>query len=380
MNSCAGCNTTIDELHYMTCNKCNKFYDLLCAGLTADQYSSLSDEALKIWLCVSCRSMMPKTGNLSTPVRMLMSTSMSTSNLNDNTVSDNVYTYTNDDDNVTLRRGSEQRISQNSCKCACGNLAVLREMIKEELRAFFKDLSLMPKICNEVQTQTVAIKKIVGAQSTIIAKLNSACEAKIENDFEQLKSQLPSKPSGTKQKQSKTIQKVMSQLHPDDKGKGNSRSSTPLPSTKASQAPQNSSDNAPSTFIELENKHGKDNSKSEWTEVVRRGRARESLPGVLRGTAGPGATSLRAAERRSFLHLFYIQEGTTAEQVRAHLSKICNGDVCTVEELKARGNYASFKIAVPTKLVESVMCAGNWAEGICVRPWRHNFRGKRNNE
>lgn len=113
-----------------------------------------------------------------------------------------------------------------------------------------------------------------------------------------------------------------------------------------------------------------------WTEV-RRKRTRASLPAattVLRGTAAPGTTALSAAERVKFLHLYYVRQGTTAEQVRAHLTTVCGDDVCTVETLKARGNYASFKLGVPYKQVDRVLEVSNWAEDICVKPWRQSFR------
>lgn len=110
-----------------------------------------------------------------------------------------------------------------------------------------------------------------------------------------------------------------------------------------------------------------------------RGRARASHGsdngGVRRGTAAPGATPLCAAERLSQLHLYYVQEGTTAEQVRSHLTSICSSDVCTVEVLKSRGNYSSFKLGVPSKCSELVLSPNNWAKDICIKPWRQNFRG-----
>lgn len=118
-------------------------------------------------------------------------------------------------------------------------------------------------------------------------------------------------------------------------------------------------------------------SKDGWTEVRHR-RSHRSLSNVLRGTAAPGTTNLEASERWRYLHLFYVKQGTSEGQVRDHLITICGTDVCTVDVLKPRGKYASFKLGVPSKLAELVMAPQSWAEDICVKPWRRNFRGQSN--
>uniref|UniRef100_A0A2A4JUX9 Uncharacterized protein n=1 Tax=Heliothis virescens TaxID=7102 RepID=A0A2A4JUX9_HELVI len=118
-------------------------------------------------------------------------------------------------------------------------------------------------------------------------------------------------------------------------------------------------------------------SKDGWTEVRYR-RSHRSLSNILRGTAAPGTTNLEASERWRYLHLFYVKQGTSEGQVRDHLITICGSDVCTVDVLKPRGKYASFKLGVPSKLAELVMAPQSWAEDICVKPWRRNFRGQSN--
>ncbi|KAJ2950560.1 hypothetical protein O0L34_g8805 [Tuta absoluta] len=110
----------------------------------------------------------------------------------------------------------------------------------------------------------------------------------------------------------------------------------------------------------------------DWIEHKKR-RNRSSVNRVF-GTARPGTTYLEAAERVKFIHLYYVKIGTTKEQVLAYLESMCGSGTCTVETLNARGNYASFKLGVPSTKVESVMSPENWAEDICVKPWRQNFR------
>lgn len=79
-----------------------------------------------------------------------------------------------------------------------------------------------------------------------------------------------------------------------------------------------------------------------WIEVWRKRTA--SLGSVLQGTAAPGSTKLEESERWSYLHLYYVKQGTSDSQVREHLATISESDVCIVEILKARGSYAFFKL------------------------------------
>ncbi|CAG9134469.1 unnamed protein product [Plutella xylostella] len=116
-----------------------------------------------------------------------------------------------------------------------------------------------------------------------------------------------------------------------------------------------------------------------WIEVKKKDAPRRSTnknSSIIHGTAVVGVTGLQPAERFRYMHLFYVCKGTTAEQVQAHLDSICKGAVCTVETLNARGEYASFKLAVPDRHVAQVAASENWAAGICVKPWRQNFRRK----
>ncbi|KAJ2950377.1 hypothetical protein O0L34_g8620 [Tuta absoluta] len=118
-----------------------------------------------------------------------------------------------------------------------------------------------------------------------------------------------------------------------------------------------------------------------WNKVVHQKSKRSIRKSaeIRRGTADPGFTTLQASEKVTYLHLYYVKVGTSDKQVSDHLKKICSGDVCTVDTLKARGNYASFKLGVPPRLVEEVLSTTNWATNICIRPWRQNFRVKQHN-
>lgn len=112
----------------------------------------------------------------------------------------------------------------------------------------------------------------------------------------------------------------------------------------------------------------------DWT-MVKRQRNRNSFRNVVRGTAASTTNNIiLAAERKSYLHLFYVKIGTTADQVLQHLNNSYPDDSCAVESLKSRGDYASFKISVPAKHVDKYMAPELWAEGVHVKPWRSGFR------
>lgn len=112
-------------------------------------------------------------------------------------------------------------------------------------------------------------------------------------------------------------------------------------------------------------------SDGSWREVRK---TRRSPVLVVCGTAAPGVTQLEACERWRYLHLYFIKESTTGDQVSSHLASISGTNVCTAEVLKARGHYASFKLGVPSQLADKIMLPENWPENVCIKPWRQNFR------
>lgn len=118
---------------------------------------------------------------------------------------------------------------------------------------------------------------------------------------------------------------------------------------------------------------------NEWV-TVRSKRVRRSLNNVARGTAAPGTTELEAAERKCNLHLYYLKSGTTVEQVIRHLLNICPNDSCFVEQLKSRGDYASFKLTVPFKHMNIYMSPEHWAENVHIKPWRNGFRKEKTSQ
>lgn len=119
--------------------------------------------------------------------------------------------------------------------------------------------------------------------------------------------------------------------------------------------------------------HDDSSSEGEWKTVTKRRRSMN----VLKGTAAPGTTLLEAAERKSFLHLYFVKTGTSADVISEHLKTICPTDSCSVEVLKPRGDYASFKLGVPAKNVSLYMSVEHWAEDVHIKEWQTGFRKQR---
>lgn len=109
----------------------------------------------------------------------------------------------------------------------------------------------------------------------------------------------------------------------------------------------------------------------EWQEV----RNRRKRISSVRCTAGPDVTTLRAVEYRKYVHLWNMASGV--DEIRAYMQILCPGKTCTVEELKSKGEYKSYKIGVPQELYDRCLSAEVWPENARVKAWL--FRKLQNN-
>ncbi|KAL4715564.1 hypothetical protein ACJJTC_009190 [Scirpophaga incertulas] len=342
---CAGCKAIVSEDGaYMRCKKCKQIYDVFCANIDKDMFDKSSDELKKSWVCVECRSKIPKGDNSHIPVRQQHIQGQGTS-------SDNPDISMHSPAYVTLRTGARKVCDQNVTNKNI--LQDMKETVIEELKKIQVDFEeqLVCKISNLIAEQFLSFKTEIFDKLTLITSkvvlLEEQSKLKIDNDR-------PSEPV-----QNKKNTKV-----------GSSKRKSDSPAVTLTHAPKKPEGDLPTAGPSVANLSDESTDRDAWEEV-RRKRSRAPVPSVLRGTAAPGSTQLQASETRRL-----VQEGTTSEQVRNHLRSICDGDICTVDELKSRGRYASFKLEVPSKNVDSVMSSENWAENICVKPWRQNFRAK----
>lgn len=101
-----------------------------------------------------------------------------------------------------------------------------------------------------------------------------------------------------------------------------------------------------------------------WTEVQRK-RPRRSAP--MCGTAGPNVTTLKAVEPRKYLHLWNMV--SNAEDVSKYLRILCPDGSCTVEELKPKGDYKSYKLGVPEAYYDTCFSVDVWPINAKIKAW-----------
>lgn len=393
------------DLHYMECGKCKELYHILCLGMKNDTFEQLTPEYKIQWICPPCISVKPKTGNIHTPVRSPAAflNSTYTSNSDDEDRSYNL-------ENVTIRGGARKGktgMQKVASKLeAPGDLyLVFDDMItkaKTELEQTVRKV-----ITEQLTSMKDEIQKIVRSEVTVLYDklskveqgLSSICnnqksDERPKNGIEDgrtLKISPKAKPgsnailshgppeicslssiidldagSGKSEKYS-SVTKKMAPNYIEYPQKDKSIALT-VPQTRVE---------APKTVVSNDYRDSQvaTESTDEWKEVKRK-RSRLSVPSILRGKAAPGVTLLEASEKWKYFHLFYVKQGTTEDQIREHLKSVCEVDSCTIESLKSRGNYASFKLGVPDQLYEKVTAVENWTENICIKPWRQNFRSK----
>lgn len=107
-----------------------------------------------------------------------------------------------------------------------------------------------------------------------------------------------------------------------------------------------------------------DVSGGDWVEAQTRKKRRQTS---IRCTAGPSITTLKAVEYRKYIHLWNMFSG--AEDVREYLQSLCPDGSCTVEELKSKGDYRSYKLGVPVAFFDKCMSADVWPENARVKMW-----------
>ncbi|KAJ8710117.1 hypothetical protein PYW07_009483 [Mythimna separata] len=101
-----------------------------------------------------------------------------------------------------------------------------------------------------------------------------------------------------------------------------------------------------------------------WTKVTGK---KFKKPMSLCGVAGPNITNLKAVEPRKYLHLWNME--SSADEIRDYLRTLCPTGACTVEELRARGNYKSYKIGIPIIYFEKCYSVDVWPMNARVNTW-----------
>lgn len=384
---CAGCLSSIESRQYLRCLVCTDTYDLQCANVSEKRfYNTMTSDHKSAWKCQRCVCRQPKGDNTNTPVRGTVAESNDNMTANDSINNSNFDACSNQCgltayDNVTLRRHQTSR--SNSIALSCNTeddnicMTSIRNTIREELQQALSE-RLSNLISKAVENHFASISnkftQLENRLTTFEAKLGLVANATcmIQNSM----APPPGNPHKTKKSKAASSMKGSSKPVVTMSGPSKPVQLEPVPSVRRSSKAEITSysePDLPRPLLRATNATASSNPDDEgWTEVKRP----RKLLNIKRGTATPGTTQLEASERSLYIHAYYLKIGTTDDRVRAHLEVVCGEDVCTVETLKARGNYASFKLTVPSRYAEKVMDPGNWAKDIALKPWRQLFRSK----
>ncbi|KAI5641148.1 hypothetical protein NE865_06617 [Phthorimaea operculella] len=414
---CRGCEKQITDSFFLRCCVCMLYFDLECANVPDCRFmKTMTRECKNAWKCHGCRG---RRLTSDTPVGVIPSPV----NLNINAEADHLaskkhYSTSGDEPSILDLSNHESTGQTNVGTTSCNKEHVtfrqprkridfessyaeetlcvedIRAVIRQELESILEERLI--KVLSKLDQEQAEINIIL---SQTLKKLTDKCsflEFKLQTLEEGL-SRLSEQPKRSTElpKESVAAQVIEQPIKPKNKKKKRSPKKSdhqPSLSVPSATLPTGSSDllkgsTEPPTdtsgdVIEPAPEYRPRRTvtspeRENWTDIVKR--QRSSVSRVF-GTARPGSTHLEAAERVKYIHLYYVKVGTTKEQVQAHLDSICGTGTCSVEALNARGNYASFKLGVPSKQVALVMSPDNWAEDICIKPWRQNFRAKSSQE
>lgn len=384
---CAGCLETFEENElFYACSQvsCGQTYHATCIG----QPEPIKNDDLK-WTCPECVCMKRRGGdNSGTPVRGSSS---------------QVYispaTY---DINVTKR--SKARSARNMVEESEPSFASLAEEIRSFRNDFCSFKTQMLELTHSLTNFQTKLEEVERRTTTNEKRLEKIEEQIINNAF--LKARLEElEAKSNKQEQISRVGPRQKSSHNLSKRETPSATSAtvgvvakglpsePIGSTSPRQhlslIEQDSSvlvaltkDGDGSIHISKQNSSSSDGSTphSSYSEVTKN--PKKPIQGVVRGS-GKQSESLPllvAAEQPRYIHLYYVQVGTLSESVKEYVDIITGTKTCHVETLKARGQYASFKIGVPSSLYETVMTPDKWPENVCIKPWTKNFYRPKGNQ
>lgn len=415
--NCAACGKNTHLIERLQCFNCKMLYHYECLNITREQYATEKHFFDHSWKCPECNLETRTVIRDDTPVRRssaamvditnvsvdeLMSANCEVTNY-DTLTSDKYFAHSQDMANVTVRAKLNNRTKtfHSDSPTAIADTTVregLKEVIYEEmqkaitanfasLRVLFSDK--IEEVCQRLKNLEENVNRTNRTNEQIhsLGNINNYLElnfGKLDERLTSIEKKMANKiiHGETQNTHSQNLRVI---ANPQSTIKQNK-----IPEKKSIDVASKTIGNEKTPGIKSLNNIAKTSADilksqpeirkgntedSKWTDVKsKHSKGRRSQ--ILRGTADPCNSLLQASEKVQYLHLYYVKMGTSDIEVNEHLKKISKTDTCTVETLKARGNYASFKLGVPTRLVDTVLMPTNWAADICIKPWRQIFRAK----
>lgn len=325
---CHGCTMELGlGEEYLQCmvKDCGKLFHVLCTN------KRLSLEEKDTWVCPECCNIFKKSRNCDTPVGTPITIK-----------------------NIAVRNKSEGPAPQLQSSGEAANLILEVQLIREQMNMLSERLVDAISAVAQYQAELADYTKKFEVVTERLMQLEvpPTCHCVSSNSTD---GAIPERAKVVKKRRTrKQPLKSNEGLDKSDEGRG--------------------SDVHVETDIENPTRNGSwqsfnaatdgDESASENWQVVRNRKARLSS---ARCTAGPEVTSLKAVEYRRYVHLWNMMSGV--DDIRAYMQTLCPGNGFSVEELKARGEYKSYKIGVPQELFEKCLSPEVWPENARVKAW-----------
>lgn len=400
---CAGCLNIISDSRFLSCSECSQSYDLLCANVPECRfYNAMTAEHKSTWKCQLCKCKHRKSDNTNTPVRLVGADSANSMFLQDLTPSALATAASGHDgsldlersvglvsDNVGTRRGHSAKALETPQKFQINDtiaddmlyLDNIRSIIREELQVAINQrlTNIIGKAVSEqfaseyCSTISKLSDKVSGLEERVL-KL----EALASNPYTE-RDQMRTVELNVEKSASMVIKEVTPKMPLQHEGAKPKSTSAVTKTTKKNNRDQQDGCDASIVHLDPLVETGTDTESkkgfNDWTEVKKR-RPRTASSRITRGTADVSSTKLEASEWLRQVHVFYVKLGTTEEQVKSHVASVIGTNNITVETLKSRGQYASFKLAVPSTSYEHILAPESWPVNVCVKPWQQLFRQK----
>lgn len=414
---CARCFNVIPNREFLNCSLCKLSYDLLCANVPFVRFRIMEPRHKNTWICKSCHNKQRR-GNTPTP----QATGVQSATFRNDLPS------SSDRENVTERRKPSILMSGkvvsmevvsplNQSLTACSDTPVIKKPVTYSSVVTSERIASCNYQAEHEVRKDISMKLLFehvlalgGQLENVIASINlchdkmDECSSKIDMLDERLqaieattgtnqclprchceysneqndipkKSKIRRKRRGSKATPEATVVSTSPpELNDNDTPSLQSNVvPSPLPDAPIPQLEnKNSSDAEVGNSSEQSDGDSAEDGTTEWVEVRYKHRSASRLC-----TAGPDVTSLKAVEPRKFIHLWNMMSGV--DDIRNYLQKLCGTENCTVDELKPRGNYKSYKIGVPEEFYKTCISIDTWPINARVKAWT-SFRGPSNNQ